>query len=154
MKIYVKKRMDNYKTYHGIALVRLIQDGKPESIKLFTGNNGYLINSTVYLHIKHCKKRLTPWGFTFAPEHIKELTEVKKGVNDVFIGLVCGEDGICCLSFQELAKLMFIGDNEKSKWVTVARSPREKYAVIGSDGQLTYKIGDTDFPKKLFSKAK
>jgi hypothetical protein len=145
--------MDNYKIYHGIALVRLIQDGKPASIKLFTGNNGYLINGMIYLHIKHCRKRLTPWGFTFAPEHIKELEEVKKSVNDIFIVLVCGEDGICCLSFPELTKIMFVGDNEKSKWVTVARSPREKYAVTGSDGQLTYKIGDTDFPKKLFNKS-
>jgi len=33
----------------------------------------------------------------------------------------------------------------------ISRLPREKYSVLGSDGVLSYKVGDSDFPRKIFN---
>jgi hypothetical protein len=145
--------MDKYEKYHGAALLRLIHKGI-ESIKLITGKNGYLINSTTYVYMKFSEKTTSPWRFTFMPQHIKELSEIRKTIPEMFIVLICGEDGICCLSYQELSRLIHIGIDDKNKVVTMHRRERNKYSVSGTDGTLNYKIGNTDFPKKIFDKPK
>ena len=88
------------------------------------------------------------------PGHIREIGEIRKRIRDIYVVLICSDDGICCLSFKELSQIVFIGDIDKSKNIRVSRSPREKYAVSGSDGELNYKIGDNDFPRKLFADSK
>ena len=142
--------MYDYTFFHGTALVRLAQDGRTYGVKLYSGNNCYLVNSTICIYLKHCRKRLSPWGFTFMPEHIKEVAEIRKQIKDVNIVLICGTDGICCLNFAELSHLIFIGDFNRSKFVRVSRSHGQKYDVSGSDGKLNHKVGNSDFPRKIF----
>ena len=144
--------MDKYEKYHGAALLRLIHRGL-ESIKLITGNNGYLINNNTYIYMKFSEKG-TPWPFNFSPPNIRDLIDIRKTVPNIFIVLICGEDGIGCLSYQELSRLIHIGIDDKNKVVTMRRSARKKYSVSGTDGTLNYKIGNTDFPKKIFDKPK
>ena len=140
--------MYNYTFFHGSALVRLVQDRRTKGITLYSGNNSYLVNNIACIYLKHCTKRLTPWSFTFQPEHIREIAEIRKNIGNTYIVLICSDDGICCLNYYELSQLVFIGDFNKSKHIRVSRSPREKYEV---DGKLKYKIGDSDFPRKIFS---
>ena len=121
--------MYNYTFFHGSALVRLAQDSRTLGIKLYSGNNSYLVNNVACIYLKHSAKRLTPWSFTFMPEHIKEIAEIEKKIQNVYIVLICSDDGICCLSYNELAQLIFIGDFNKSKQIRVSRPPREKYEV-------------------------
>ena len=102
--------MYDYTFFHGSALVRLAQDARTYGLKLYSGNNGYLVNDTAHIYLKHCSNRLSPWTFTFMPEHIKEVAEIRKQIKDVYIILICGTDGICCLNFVELSQLLFIGD--------------------------------------------
>jgi hypothetical protein len=42
----------------------------------------------------------------------------------------------------------FMMGQEKS--IRISRRPKEKYSVSGSDGGLKYKIGENDFPRRLF----
>ncbi len=142
--------MYNYTFFHGSALVRLVRDKRTIGLKLYSGNNGYLVNNIACIYLKHSSKRLTPWTFTFLPEHIKEITEIRKKLQNIYIVLICSDDGICCLNFKELSQLIFVGDFNKSKHIRISRSPREKYEVSGSDGDLNYKIGNSDFPRKIF----
>jgi len=142
--------MYNYTFFHGSALVRLVQDSRTFGIKLYSGNNGYLVNNIAYIYLKHSSNRLAPWSFTFLPEHIKEIEEIRKKIQNVYVVLICSDDGICCLNFKELSQLIFIGDFNKSKHIGISRSPRGKYGASGSDGNLNHKIGNRDFPGKIF----
>lgn len=143
--------MYNYTFFHGSALVRLARDNRTHGIKLYSGNNTYLVNDIACIYLKHSTKRLTPWSFTFMPEHIREIAEIRKKIRNVYIVLICNDNGICCLSYEELSQLIFIGKFNKSKFIRVSRSPREKYEVSGSDGKLRYKIGDSDYPRRMFA---
>jgi len=142
--------MYNYTFFHGTALVRIVQDKRAFGIKLYSGNNTYLVNDSACVYIKHSSKRLSPWVFTFLPEHIKDIDKIRKDLSNTYIVLICNDDGICCLNFKEFSQLVFVGSSNQTKWIRVRRSPREKYTVTGSDGELRYKIGDSDFPQKIF----
>lgn len=142
--------MYNYSFFHGWAIVRLIHNDKTSTIKLYSGNHSYLINDSICIYLKHSSKRLSPWSFTFLPEHIKEIQNIRKKTGNIYIVLVCNDDGMCCMNFDEFSRLIFIGDFGKSKSIRILRSPREKYSISGSDGKLNYKIGDNDFPRKIF----
>jgi len=37
------------------------------------------------------------------------------------------------------------------EWISATRHRREMYAVNGSNGELGFKIGQNDFPEKLFT---
>lgn len=140
--------MYNYTFFYGSALVRLIHDSRTYGVKLCRGNNCYLINEKSYIYMKHSSKRISPWVFTFMPEHMVEIASLCNQNKNSFVVLICNDDGVCCLSYDELAQVVFFGNIGQSKFVRVSRSPREKYAVSGSDGKLKHKIGDNDFPGK------
>ena len=142
--------MFNYTFFHGTAIVRIVQDKRTFGIKLCSGNNTYLVNNSACIYIKHSSKRLSPWIFTFLPKHIKDIGKIGKDPLKTYIVLICNDDGICCLDFKEFSQLVFVGSSNQTKWIRVHRSPREKYTVTGSDGELRYKIGNSDFPEKIF----
>lgn len=141
--------MYNYTFFYGHALVRLIHDSRTSGVKLYDGNNCYFVNEKSYIYMKHSTKRLSPWSFTFQPEHMLEIASLYNQNKRSFVVLICNDDGICCLSYDELAQVIFFGNVGQSKFVRVSRSPREKYAVSGSDGKLKHKIGDSEFPEKV-----
>lgn len=142
--------MYNYGFFHGWALVRLIQDKRTSKVKLYSGNNAYLVNDFACIYLKHSSFRLSPWLFTFMPKHIKEIQTIRKDIKNTYLVLVCNDDGICCLNYDEFSQLIFIGDFDKSKNIRVSRPPRKKYLISGTDGKLSYKIGNNDFPRKIF----
>jgi len=142
--------MYNYTFFYGSALVRLIHDSRTYGVKLYNGNNCYLINEKSCIYMKHSTKRISPWSFTFMPEHMAEIAGLYIQNKNLFVALICNDDGVCCLSYDELAQVIFFGNIGQSKFIRVSRSPREKYTVSGSDGKLRHKIGDNDFPRKLF----
>lgn len=142
--------MLNYTFYHGSALVRLIQEQRTYGTKLYFGNNCYLVNNESCIYFKHSTKRISPWQFTFMPEHLQEIANIESGCKRLFVVLICGEDGICCLNYKEIAQLILVGNIDQSKSIRISRGPREKYTVSGTDGELNHKIGDNDFPRRLF----
>jgi hypothetical protein len=92
---------------------------------------------------------MTPWRFTFAKTHQTEIDTLKLNFDTVFLLLVCNDDGIVCLSYAELKRIL-ADQHEPIEWISATRHKREMYAVKGSNGELDFKIGKNDFPEKLF----
>jgi len=140
-----------FEFYHGAVLAKIAQTDKKISINSYSKNNSYtyVINDKIGLYIKHCSNRMTPWSFSFARAHQDQIKEMADRLDHVFIALVCGKDGIACLSFDEL-KIILNHDHNDHEWVRVSRRPREKYAVKGSDGKLKFKIAYNHFPERIF----
>lgn len=140
-----------FEFYHGAALIRLIHNYKNTNVEQYstsTSNASYVIDDKVGLYLKYSSSRLSPWVFTFKQEHIKEIEAMKEILTDVFTVLICGRDGMACLSYLEL-KLALGNEYGSTEWLKAARRVREKYAISGSDGKLKTKIGDNEFPAKV-----
>jgi len=68
----------------------------------------------------------------------------------VFLLLVCRDDGVVVLNFDELTALINNGC-ASAEWISATRSRRQMYLVRGSQGQLDFKIGKDEFPQKIFA---
>ena len=142
--------MRDFEQYHGAALIKIINAGSFKIIEKFDkSNSSYLVDKKIGLFIKYSRKRLSPWTFTFDKSHINEITEMHSQLERLFLVLVCGFDGICCLNWNEFCALVSIENQSYPKWVKSSRKKNEKYSVYGIDGGLKNKIGNSDFPNKL-----
>jgi hypothetical protein len=141
--------MYDYTFFHGHALVRLVQDTQTHGIELYRGNNCYLVNKKSGIYLKQSTKRISPWQFTFLSDHLNEIVSIERETKALFLVLICNNNGICCLDYQEIAQLILVGNMDQTKSIRVSRSTHEKYAVSGTDGKLKYKIGNSDFPRKV-----
>ena len=141
-----------FEFYHGLVFSRIIHtyNGQIE-IKPYPtqSNSSYILNDKVGLYIKYSTKRMTPWHFSFRQQHQEEIQEMQAKLSSVFVLLVCNDDGIVCINDKELKQVLdenFLPVES----IRIGRKPREKYSVSGTDGKLKLKIGESDFPKKLF----
>lgn len=147
--------INEFEYYHGAAL-RAICEGSESPVTVevldkYYDNSAYAINNSVALYIKHSKKRLTPWKFTFYKQHQDYISELKNIFDDIVILLVCGDDGVAGLSFDEL-KLILDTNHEDVEWIKVERRKREQYKVSGTDGELSFKITHDEFISKALNK--
>jgi hypothetical protein len=143
-----------FEFYHGAVLAKLLHEsGKSIIIEPFPSesNASYVINKNKGIFIKHSTKRLSPWRFSFSSEHQNEILKMQNKLREVFLLLVCGEDGIVSLNFNELKKILN-ETHEPVEWISVARNKNTHYTIKGSDGSLGYKVSNKDFPRKLFKK--
>ena len=140
-----------FEFYHGAVLSGLAHAGMAVSLKLFptSSNSSYVINDKVGIFVKYSSKRMSPWSFSFNQSHQDEILEIKNRLGEVFLLLVCFDDGIVTLNFDEL-KIILNEIHKTVEWIRVSRKPREKYSVKGSDGKLKFKIGGNEFPNKIF----
>jgi len=137
--------------FHGVVFTRIIHDCEITiGIKSYPtpSNSSYIINDNVGIFIKYSAKRMSPWRFSFQKRHQDEILEMKNKLGEVFTVLVCNDDGIVCLSFDELKMILDTQQDEVS-WISATRGPREEYEVKGSDGKLKFKIANNDFPAKV-----
>lgn len=141
-----------FEFYHGIVFARILHAMQKQiSIRSFSSqdNASYIINDKVGIYIKYSTKRLSPWRFSFQKRHQDEILEMKNKFGEVFLLLVCNDDGIVAISFDELKQILN-KQHDHVEWISVARGRREMYAVKGSDGELEFKVGKADFPVKIF----
>lgn len=141
-----------YEFYHGVVFSKIIHYRNCNiSIKPYPSetNASYVLNDTIGIYVKHSTKRLSPWSFSFQKKHQDEILEMKANLEEVFLLLVCGEDGVVTLSFEEIKRILndLHGDVE---WISAVRTPNKEYTIKGSDGCLGRKVGKNDFPKKIF----
>ena len=138
--------------YHGAALARLLRSGaEPISIGLHPDyHSAYVIEGIVAVYVKYSTSRLTPWAFVFRPEHQDEIDELCNEFKETFVALVCGTDGVACLDSAEYAHVLDDGSST-SEWVRVSRGPRQRYAVTGGDGQRICRIGNSEYPRKVYT---
>jgi hypothetical protein len=137
--------------FHGVVFTRIIHGSEITiCIKSYPtpSNSSYIINDNVGIFIKYSSKRMSPWRFSFQKRHQDEILEMKNKLGEVFTILVCNDDGIVCLSFDEL-KMILDTQHDEGAWISAARGPREEYEVKGSDGKLKFKIANNDFPTKV-----
>ncbi len=142
-----------YEKFHGTVFTRLLHgSGVKVAIGNYPskGNSSYIVDGKIGLYIKHSTKRMSPWSFTFQKVHQDEILEMKNKYGEVYTALVCHDDGIVCLNFEEL-KMVLDDTHGEAEWIRISRRPRQKYTVNGSDGKLKFKIGENEFPKKVFS---
>jgi len=141
-----------FEFYHGVVFTKLLHYFENNvSIKKFPtdSNASYVLNDDIGIYIKHSAKRLSPWRFSFQRNHQDEILQMKSQLNQVFLILVCGEDGVVTLSYDELKKILNEA-HEDVEWISAARNRKQEYKVKGSDGDLEYKVGKSDFPRKIF----
>ena len=139
-----------FEFFHGLALVRIIHNSKnPVSISRYSDatNSSYVVHN-IGLFVKHSTNRMSPWQFSFHKQHLDEILEIRGKLGKVYTILVCNDDGIVCLSFDELNQLVN-SCSDKVESIRVVRGPREKYEVSGSAGKHKLKIGNSDFPEKI-----
>lgn len=137
--------------YHGAALARLCRKSLDESHSIQhhgASRSAYILDDTVALYVKHSTKRMSPWPFSFAREHQEEIAQLGRDYSAIFVVLVCGSDGIACLSEAELQRVLD-DDYRAMEWVKAARRSREKYSITGSDGRKLFKVGDNEYPSKV-----
>ncbi|MCK5601444.1 hypothetical protein KAR91_06240 [Candidatus Pacearchaeota archaeon] len=141
-----------FEFYHGVALCKIIHNAPHATIKLYSENNNssYVVNGNFGIFIKYSTKRMSPWQFTFTKAHVNELFEMMQNLRAVFLVLVCKDDGVVCLNSEEI-KALIDNNINKTQSLSVARKPREKYRVsCGKCGKLRFKIGNNEFPAKIF----
>jgi hypothetical protein len=142
-----------FEFFHGVVFARILHGmQRLVSIRAFepSSNASYVLDDKIGIYIKYSSKRITPWRFTFSKDHGSEIESLKAGVPRVFILLVCNDDGVVCLSYQELKQILN-DPGDRFQWVSATRHKREMYSVRGSDGSLEFKVGKKDFPEKLFA---
>jgi hypothetical protein len=143
----------DFEFYHGLVFARILHGTqRPLFLRPFqsASNASYVLNDTIGIYIKYSSKRMTPWKFTFMKEHQEEIDLLKSNFEKVFLVLVCSDDGVVCLSYAELKQIL---DNQHDpiEWISAKRHKREMYSVKGSNGELDFKIGQGEFPGKLFA---
>ena len=142
-----------FEFFHGVVFARILHGTRHAvSLKPFQSesNASYVVNEAIGIYIKYSSKRMTPWRFTFLKQHQAEIDSLKSAVKNVFLILVCNDDGVLCLSYSELKQILD-SQHGSFEWISATRHKREMYAVKGSDGELNFKIGQNEFPKKLFA---
>ncbi len=142
-----------FEFYHGIVFARMLHATKQKlSIEPYptSDNASYIINNKVGIYIKFRRSRLSPWSFSLKQRHQDEILDMKNKIGEVFLLLVCNDDGIVTLSFDELKQILN-ETHEPVEWIRVYRRKREMYSVSGSDGELEFKVGGDEFPKKILT---
>jgi hypothetical protein len=144
--------LKEFEFFHGVAFARLFH-GVHEAVSIQrasgSDNAAYLLNGSIGVYIKYSTKRLSPWRFSFQQRHQDEIAVMAKQHEKVFVLLVCNEDGVVALAFDELKRILD-EVHTPTEWISVYRGKREMYEVSGSDGELGFKVGRSDFPQKLF----
>jgi len=140
-----------FEFFHGIVFARMLHSTRKQfSIRPFptSDNASYVINDKVGIYIKYSSKRLTPWGFSFQKRHQDEILKMKNDLGEVFVLLVCNDDGVVGLNFSEVRSILD-EVHEDIEWIRVERSRGQMYAVKGSDGKLGHKAGKDDFSTRI-----
>lgn len=135
-----------FEKYHGIAFARLIHKygAMKISANINQDNSSYLINDEFGFYIKFSTKRLTPWQFTFTEQHHQCIEELSESTRAGYVAFVCNFDGICCIKFDDYFKLIKDISEGQAKSISISRSKNEQYYASGTDGELNFKISDSN----------
>jgi hypothetical protein len=145
--------ISEFEFYHGVAFARLLHATQREvMIKPYSvsDNAAYVIDGSIGVYIKYSLKRLSPWRFSFQQRHRQKIGEMRNDLGKVFLLLVCNEDGIVILTFDELTQILN-NSQEGTEWISATRNKRQMYSISGSEGKLGFKVGKDEFSEKLFA---
>ena len=128
-----------FELYHGAALRELVVRS---GVMLTIGSddeagrvNSYCVDGKVGLYLKHSRKRLPPWQFTYLPDHLAELETLEAKYERVWLIQICGLDGLVTISLDEFHE-MNPRDSETTSFVRVDRDRNTMYRLNGTAGPL------------------
>lgn len=136
--------LEKQEFYWGAAIIRLLDD--PRCASLSKDECGYLVNSMQLIVLKYSTKSRTPWRFTFGGDEIIRLADASDRYKSVVIGLICGGDGVCAITWKQAVTLL----GGEPGWISARRNFHERYGVAGPKGELEGKISIRDWPALLF----
>jgi hypothetical protein len=144
--------ISEFEFFHGAVLTRMLH--ATQQMMMIApysefDNASYVVNERKGVYIKYSTKRLSPWRFSFQMRHYEMILEMKRDLGEVFVVLVCNDDGAVVLTFEEFRQVV-TGESDTGQWISAARNRREMYLIKGSEGKLEFKIGKDDFSEKLF----
>lgn len=142
----------NYHFYDGAALSLITDRGEFTALTRFpdVAGRAYAVNHDKGIYVKHSTTNGTHWQFTFAPEHQAAVRDLfKKYDNKTFIVLICGEVGICAISYGEYSAAL--DENFKAqRALTVERPSGGGFRVHGPGGYVKGVVPLNRFPGCLF----
>jgi hypothetical protein len=144
--------INEFEFYHGVVFARMVHITQRElAVKPFSSsdNAAYVVDGSIGIYIKYSLKRLSPWRFSFQKRHRDKIHEMKENLSEAFVLLVCNDDGVVVLSFDEFKQILNETGGD-SEWISAARNQRQMYSIKGSDGRLSFKVGKDEFLGKLF----
>jgi hypothetical protein len=134
---------DEYELYHGMVLRQILVESNSTISLQVDDQSGridsFVIDGRTAIHIKHSKKRLPPWQFTFSRDNIEELIGLDRKYEHLFLCFVCEKDGVVVLSPDEFLRIAGPSTSE-TYFVRVDRSRNTMYSVNGSSGPLPRKL--------------
>ena len=138
--------------FHGAVLARMLHATQQTMmIAPYSeiDNSSYIINGCKGVYIKYCTKPMSPWSFSFPKRHYEMILEMKHDLAEVFVILVCNDDGAVVLTLEEFQQ-MVKSESHFGQWISAARNRRETYQINCSDRKLEFKIVKDDFSEKIF----
>jgi hypothetical protein len=144
--------ISEFEFFHGVVFAHILHATRYQlSIKVYSesDNAAYLLDETKGVYIKYSTKRLSPWHFSFQKRHQDAIREMKAHLKEVFVLLVCNDDGVVVLTFDELKQILD-QNHESVEWISATRNRRQMYSIKGSDGKLNFKVGKNEFLGKMF----
>jgi hypothetical protein len=144
--------INEFEFFHGAALARMLHATQQTMmVALYSefDNASYIINESKGVYIKYSTKRLSPWRFSFQKRHHEKILEMRRDLGEVFVVLVCNDDGAVVLTFEEFQQVV-TSDSDTGQWISAARNRGEMYLIKGSEGKLAFKIGKNEFSEKIF----
>lgn len=137
--------LDKSEYYHGAAIVRLMDDERCGGVRK-KGFLGFVVNEKVFVFLKYTTKGRSPWGFTFDQEDIDRCLKMGTEYSRVVLGLICGGDGVCALTWGEANDLL----GGKPGRIAAGRKHNHSYSVWGTAGELKRKIPVGRWPSLTF----
>ena len=128
--------------YHGSFFTLLIDRlDSPVSISKLSqeGVGNYLIDGRVPVALKMSLKRRGPWTFNFMRSHQEAHERLASEYGSLYVGLICGRDGIAGLSMEEL-RTVLNDEFEEQESILVRRRLKTMYQVTGRDGVLRGRV--------------
>jgi hypothetical protein len=141
--------ISEFEFFHGVVFARILHATERQlSVKQYSpsDNAAYVVNGAKGVYIKYSSKRLSPWRFSFQKRHQEQIAQMKRELGQVFLLLVCNDDGIVVLAFEELQQILS-ENHEAVEWISATRNRRQMYSIKGSDGKLSFKVGRDEFFK-------
>jgi len=126
--------IDKLQYYHGAAIIALLESGDLSVKK--RGALGYIVNDKIFVFLKYRTTPRTPWVFSFDQEDVNRCTKMASEYNAVIVGLICGGDGICWLTWNEASTLI----DSKPGWIASRRKHNGSYGLTGQVTDLKRKI--------------
>jgi len=130
--------------YHGAAIIGIIDNKSFMTIKSYEG--GYIVNEDVFLYLKYRTNTAKKWNFTIAKQETSLLEIMSSMCTKTIIAFICGEDGICPITYEEFKNI----NSNKDGWVFIKRNFNKWYSVSGKTNFFEKKISRKRWPDIIF----